>query len=251
APAGTRLRVPHAALTIAEHFRDVEKVDVLFLVDNIFRFVQAGMEVSASIGRVPSRVGYQPTLATELAGIEERIASTVDGVISSVHAVYVPADDLTDPGAAAVMAHLDGRVILSRSMAAAGLYPAVDPLASHSRLLDPVVVGARHHDVAHAVRSTLARYRELEDVISMLGLDDLSADDRILVARARLLPRFLTQPFEVSEAFTVRRGVRAPLAETLTVCERILAGEADGLDVGALYMVGGLEDYERALQAAA
>ncbi|MEZ4438315.1 MAG: F0F1 ATP synthase subunit beta [Polyangiaceae bacterium] len=249
APPGTRLRVPHAALTIAEHFRDEGKGGghILLLIDNIFRFVQAGMETSASIGRVPSRVGYQPTLATELAAVEERIASTPEGSITSVQAVYVPADDLQDPGAAAVMGHLDARVILSRKMAAAGLYPAVDALLSTSRVLDASIVGERHARVAGEVRTVLARYRELEDIIAMLGLDELSGDDRRAVTRARRLQRFLTQPFVVSEAFTGRRGVRVPIDETLQGCERILEGAADDVDESRLYMIGGLEDLEQAL----
>jgi F-type H+-transporting ATPase subunit beta len=245
APPGARFRVPHAALSIAEHFRDQEGEHVLLLVDNIFRFVQAGMETSAMIGRLPSRVGYQPTLSTELAAVEERIASTVDGTITSVQAVYVPADDLNDPGAAAVLEHLDAKIILSRQLAAAGLYPAVDALRSSSRLLDPAVVGVRHYRVADAVRSTLSRYRELEDVIAMLGLDELSPEDRRMVARARRLERFLTQPFKVSEAFTGRRGARVPLEETLTGCEWILEGRFDEVDERALYMIGGTEDLER------
>ncbi len=246
APPGMRFRVPHAALSIAEHFRDTEPGDVLLLIDNIFRFVQAGMETSALVGRLPSRVGYQPTLSTELAEVEERIASTHSGAITSVQAVYVPADDLNDPGAAAVLEHLDARVILSRAMAASGLYPAVDPLRSESRLLDPQVVGERHYRLAERVRSTLARYRELEDVIAMLGIDELSQDDRLLVRRARRLQRFLTQPFKVSEAFTGRAGVRVPLAQTLDGCERILAGELDATDEQRLYMVGGLDSLEEA-----
>ncbi|WP_428265068.1 F0F1 ATP synthase subunit beta [Haliangium sp.] len=245
APPGTRFRVPHAALTVAEYFRDSEGSDVLLLIDNIFRFVQAGMETSALVGRVPSRVGYQPTLATELAEVEERIASTDRGAITSVQAVYVPADDLADPGAAAVMEHLDARVILSRRMAAAGLYPAVDPLQSESRLLDPTVVGDRHYHVAEEVRRTLARYTDLEDVIAMLGLDELSPADRTLVRRARRLERFLTQPFQVTGAFTGRRGVRVPLEETLRGCEGILAGAFDDVDEQALYMIGGLADLGR------
>lgn len=246
APPGTRLRVPHAALTIAEHFRDDEKTDVLLLIDNIFRFVQAGMETSSLIGRVPSRVGYQPTLATELAEIEERIASTTAGAITSIQAVYVPADDLNDPGAAAVMEHLDARVILSRRMAAAGLYPAVDVLKSESRLLDPQIVGARHYRVADQVRSTLARYHELEDVIAMLGLDELSEQDRLLVRRARRLSRFLTQPFVAGEAFTGRPGARVPLEGTLDGSERILNGEMDEVEEERLYMIGSLDDVRRA-----
>jgi len=245
APAGARFRVPHAALSIAEHFRDDAHQHVLLLVDNIFRFVQAGMEASAMLGRLPSRVGYQPTLATELAEVEERVASTSTGSITSVQAVYVPADDFNDPGAAGVIEHLDARVILSRQLAAAGLYPAVDPLRSTSRLLDPRVVGVRHYRVAEQVRSHIARYRELEDVIAMLGLDELSAQDRLLVGRARRLERFLTQPFTVSKAFTGRPGARVSIDETLTGCERILHGELDGVAEHELYMIGGLDDLDR------
>jgi len=244
APPGARLRVPHAALTLAEVFRDRHGADVLLLMDNIFRFVQAGMETSALAGNVPSRVGYQPTLATELAEVEERIASTAEGAITSVQAVYVPADDLTDPGAAAVVEHLDAQVVLTRARASAGLYPAIDPLRSHSRLLDPAVVGPRHYRIAEQVRSSLARYRELEDVIAMLGLDELSREDRRLVERARKLDRFLTQPFKVSEAFTGRGGVRVPLADTLDGCERILSGEFDELEEHHLFMVGAVTDLE-------
>ena len=247
-PPGARLRVPQAALAVCEHFRDEEHTDVLLLVDNIFRFVQAGMEASSQIGRIPSRVGYQPTLATEIAEVEERIASTDDGAVTSVQAVYVPADDMNDPGAAAVVQHLDARVILSRPMAATGLYPAVDPLRSQSRLVDPAVVGERHHVVADRVRHALARYRDLEDVIAMLGLDELSPEDRTTVQRARRLQRFLTQPFKVSETFTGRHGVRVPVEETLEGCERILAGELDDVDEHRLYMIGGLADLERALR---
>ncbi|MEZ4233813.1 MAG: F0F1 ATP synthase subunit beta [Polyangiaceae bacterium] len=242
APPGTRFRVPHAALTVAEYFRDEEHVDVLLLVDNIFRFVQAGTETSALVGRLPSRVGYQPTLATEVAEIEERIASTDAGAITSVQAVYVPADDLNDPGAMAVVEHLDTRVILSRKMASAGLYPAVDVLRSESRLLDPHVVGQRHYEVASEVRRTLSRYRDLEDVIAMLGLDELAPEDRTLVRRARRLERFLTQPFAVSEAFTGRPGVRVSIQDTLEGCERILKGECDALDEQQLYLIGALPD---------
>ncbi len=244
APPATRFRIPHAALTVAEYFRDSESTDVLLLIDNIFRFVQAGMETSALVGRIPSRVGYQPTLATELAEVEERIASTAGGAITSVQAVYVPADDLNDPGAAGVMEHLDARVILSRSMAASGLYPAVDPLASESRLLDPQIVGTRHYVLAERVRQALARYHELQDVIAMLGVDELSAEDRQLVRRARRLERFLTQPFKVSEVFTGRRGVRVSLEETLDGSEQILAGALDEVDEQRLYMIGGLSELE-------
>lgn len=247
APPATRLRVAHAALTLSEYFRDEEQKDVMLVVDNIFRFVQAGMETSALVGRLPSRVGYQPTLTTELAEIEERIASTVRGAITSVQAVYVPADDLNDPGAAAVSEHLDTRVILSRTMAAAGLYPAVDALRSESKLLDASIVGDRHFRVADAVRRGLARYRELEDVIAMLGIDELSPDDRRTVLRARRLERFLSQPFRVSEAFTGRTGVYVPLEETIDSAERILAGETDEVDEAHLYMVGGRSDLDRAI----
>ncbi|MBX3232516.1 MAG: F0F1 ATP synthase subunit beta [Labilithrix sp.] len=244
APPGTRLRVPHAALTIAEHFRDSERRDVLLLVDNIFRFVQAGMETSALLGRLPSRVGYQPTLATEIAEVEERIASTADGAITSVQAVYVPADDLHDPGAAAVTAHLDVRVVLQRSLAAAGLYPAVDAVSSQSRLSSPEVLGARHYEVGEQVRSAIARYRELQDVIAMLGLDELSPEDRALVRRARRLEKFLTQPFKVSEPFTGRRGARVPIERTIEGCAAILNGELDDVEEDRLYMIGALDDLE-------
>jgi len=239
APPGLRVRVPHAALTTAEHFRDGGE-HVLLLADNIFRFVQAGMETSAVIGQLPSRVGYQPTLATEVAEVQERIASTVRGAVTAVQAVYVPADDLDDPGAAAVLEHLDARVILSREMAAAGLYPAIDPLRSQSRLLDPEVVGERHYSVATEVRRVLSRYQELQDVIAMLGVDELAPEDRRLVRRARRLQRFLTQPFVVAEAFTGRRGARVPIGDTLDGCERILAGALDETSEERLYMIGAM-----------
>jgi F-type H+-transporting ATPase subunit beta len=242
APPGTRLRVPHAALTIAEHFRDREHRDVLLLIDNIFRYVQAGMETSALLGRLPSRVGYQPTLATEIAEVEERIASTEEGAITSVQAVYVPADDIYDPGAAAIMAHLDVRVVLQRSLAAAGLFPAVDAVASQSRLSSPETLGERHYGVGEQVRSALSRYRELQDVIAMLGLDELSPEDRTLVRRARRLEKFLTQPFTVSEAFTGRKGARVPIERTIEGCEAILAGKLDEIDEQQLYMIGTLDD---------
>ncbi|MGF1465541.1 MAG: F0F1 ATP synthase subunit beta [Sandaracinaceae bacterium] len=240
ATPGIRFRTPHAALSAAEHFRDEEGAHVLLLIDNIYRFVQAGAETSALVGHLPSRVGYQPTLATEVAEVQERIASTVDGDITAVQAVYVPADDLDDPGAASVVGHLDTRVILSRRLAAAGLYPAVDPLRSYSRLLDPAIVGRRHAEVARRVREALARYEELADVIAMLGLDELSASDRQLVTRARLLQRFLTQPFVIAESFTGRPGVRVDLEDTLSGCERILAGAFDRAAEEDLYMVGPL-----------
>ena len=238
APPGVRLRTPHAALSVAEHLRDAHGAHVLFLVDNIFRFVQAGAEVSALIGRIPSRVGYQPTLATEVAEVQERIASTLDGAITAVEAVYVPADDLDDPGAAALVGHLDARVILSRELAAVGLYPAVDALRSQSRLLDPHIVGERHYDVATRVRGALTRYQELADVIAMLGMDELAPADKLIVTRARRLSRFLTQPFVVAEPFTGRPGVRVPLEDTLRGCERILEGAMDDVDEDRLYMIG-------------
>ena len=240
APPGVRARVPHAAVTLAEAFRDDLGAHVLLLMDNIFRFVQAGMETSALIGRVPSRVGYQPTLATEVAEVQERIASTTRGAITAVQAVYVPADDLHDPGAAAIVEHLDARIILSREMAASGLYPAIDPIRSSSRLMDPTIVGHRHYRVASEVRRSLARMRELEDVIAMLGLDELSPEDRRVVGRARRLERFLTQPFVIAEAFTGRKGVTVSLEDTLAGCEAILAGDFDQVPERELYMTGAL-----------
>jgi F-type H+-transporting ATPase subunit beta len=244
APPGVRARVPHAAVTLAESFRDQLGAHVLLLMDNIFRFVQAGMETSAILGRVPSRVGYQPTLATEVAEVQERIASTTAGAITAVQAVYVPADDLTDPGAAALVEHLDARIILSREMAGAGLYPAIDPIRSSSRLMDPAIVGARHYRVAVDVRRALARMRELEDVIAMLGLDELSPEDRLLIGRARRLERFLTQPFVIAEAFTGRKGETVALEETLSGCEAILGGALDQVDERELYMTGALSAAE-------
>jgi len=239
---GARFRVGLSALTIAEHFRDAEKTDVLFLVDNVFRFVQAGCEVSGLLGRMPSRVGYQPTLATEIAELEERITSTEFASISSVQAVYVPADDITDPAVASTFTHLDAQVVLSRSMAAKGLYPAIDPLASSSRLLAPHVVGERHYQLAMAAREILAKSRDLEDLIAMLGMDELTPEDRKSVERARRLERFLTQPFAVSEAFTGRAGATVELDDTLAGVEAILDGGYDDRDEGTLYMIGALHD---------
>jgi F-type H+-transporting ATPase subunit beta len=239
---GTRLRVGHTALTMAEHFRDREGLDVLLLVDNIFRFVQAGSEVSGLLGRVPSRLGYQPTLATELAELEERICSTTQGAITSIQAVYVPADDFTDPAAVHVFGHLSASIVLSRRRAAQGLYPAIDPLQSDSKMLTPAVVGHRHHRVATEVRQTLASYDELRDVIAMLGRDQLSRADQRTMDRARRLERFLTQPFAVTEAFTGNVGRSVPLAATLEGCERILADETAGLSERDHYMVGALDD---------
>ncbi|WP_108663739.1 F0F1 ATP synthase subunit beta [Acuticoccus kandeliae] len=241
-PPGARWRVGLTALTIAEHFRDTKRQNVLLLMDNVFRFVQAGSEVSGLLGRLPSRVGYQPTLATEVAALEERIAS-VDGVsITAIEAVYVPADDFTDPAVTAISAHLDSMIILSRGMAAEGMYPAVDPLASSSVLLDPSVVGAEHFAVADRVRSTIAHYRELQDIISLIGIEELSAADRLAVNRARRLQRFLTQPFAVTEAFTGIKGCSVSRADTVAGCKAILDGECDDWDESDLYMTGSLAD---------
>jgi F-type H+-transporting ATPase subunit beta len=239
---GARLRVGHAALTMAEHLRDERHQDVLLLIDNIFRFVQAGSEVSGLLGRIPSRLGYQPTLGTELSALEERICSTVDGSITSIQAVYVPADDFTDPAAVHVFGHLSASVVLSRERAAQGLYPAIDPLRSDSKMLVPGVVGPRHYDTARAVRRTLAAYEQLKDVIAMLGREELSPDDQRTVARARQLERFLTQPFHVTEAFTGYEGHTVALDDALDGCERILAGEFDDLPERVLYMVGTADD---------
>ena len=241
-PPGARFRVGHAALAIAEHFRDVERQDVLLLIDNIFRYVQSGMEVSGLLGRIPSRVGYQPTLATELAELEERIGSSSSASMTSVQAVYVPADDLTDPSATHTFAHLSASVVLSRKRAAQGLYPAVDPLASDSKMLTPSVVGERHYRVAQEVRRVLAEYEELKNIIAMLGMEELSRRDRETVSRARRLERFLTQPFFTTEHFTGKAGAQVPLAQTLRGCERILAGEFKDRPEGALYMIGAIDD---------
>lgn len=239
---GSRFRVALSALTMAEYFRDVQKTEVLFLVDNIFRYVQAGSEVSGLLGRLPSEVGYQPTLADDLAALEERIASVAGASITSVQAVYVPADDLTDPAVVQTFAHLDASIVLSRSLAAQGLYPAVDPLASASRLLDPVYVGEKHYETALRVTRAIERYAELEDIISMLGLDELSADDQQIVRRARRLERFLSQPLFVTEAFTGQAGRHVPRTDTLAGCEAILDGRYDAIDENALYMIGAIEE---------
>ncbi len=241
-PPGARWRVALTALTIAEYFRDREQRDVLLLMDNAYRFVQAGMEVSGLLGRLPSRVGYQPTLASEVAELQERIASVGRAAVTSVQAVYVPADDYTDPAVMQLFAHLDAAIVLSRDMAAQGLYPAVDPLDSSSVLLDPQVVGERHYRVAEEVRRLIERYRELQEVIALLGIEELSSEDRRMVFRARRLQQFLTQPFLVTEAFTGMKGVSVPLEETLEGCERILAGEADAMPEQAFYMVGSFAD---------
>jgi F-type H+/Na+-transporting ATPase subunit beta len=241
-PPAVRFRVGHSAMTIAEHFRDDLHTDVMVLIDNIFRFIQAGSEVSGLLGRIPSRVGYQPTLATELAELEERISSTSAGSITSIQAVYVPADDFTDPAATHTFAHLSSSIVLSRKRASQGLYPAVDALQSLSKMLTPSVVGTRHYQVARDVRQTLAEYEELKDIIAMLGLDQLSANDRDTVARARRLERFLTQPFFTTEAFTGKAGRRVPLKETLDGCERILRGEFSEVPERSFYMIGGIAE---------
>ena len=235
---GARFRVGHAALSIAEYFRDHERQNVLLLVDNIFRFVQSGTEVSGLMGRIPSRVGYQPTLATELAELEERITGSAGGAITSVQAVYVPADDLTDPAATHIFAHLSASIVLSRKRASQGFYPAVDPLQSDSKMLTPGVVGDRHYRVAQEVRRELAEYEELRDIIAMLGLEELSRKDRLVVHRARRLERFLTQPFCTTEHFTGRSGKTVDLEQTIEGCERILKGEFDQAPERALYMIG-------------
>jgi F-type H+-transporting ATPase subunit beta len=245
-PPGARFRVGHAALSIAEYFRDEAHRDVLLLIDNIFRFVQSGTEVSGLMGRIPSRVGYQPTLATELAELEERICSSASGAITSVQAVYVPADDMTDPSATHTFAHLSASIVLSRKRASQGLYPAIDPLESDSKMLTPAVVGERHYQVARAVRSTLAEYEDLKDIISMLGMEELSQRDRDTVNQARRLERFLTQPFFTTEQFTGYEGKRVELEETITGCERILDGAFADYPERALYMIGAIEDAEAA-----
>jgi F-type H+-transporting ATPase subunit beta len=240
-PPGARFRAAFTALTMAEYFRDVEKQDVLLFIDNVFRYIQAGGEVSALLGRMTSAVGYQPTLATEVGELEERIVSTEDGAITSIQAIYVPADDLTDPAPAATFSHLDATVVLSRQLASQGLYPAVDPLESGSRLLTPRIVGDRHYQIASRIRETLARYKELRDVIAILGMEELAEEDRLLVQRARKIQRFLTQPFFVAEAFTGREGVFVPLEETLRGFEMILDGELDEVPERMFYMTGTID----------
>jgi F-type H+-transporting ATPase subunit beta len=240
-PPGNRLRVALTGLTIAENFRD-EGRDVLLFIDNIYRYTLAGTEVSALLGRIPSAVGYQPTLASEMGALQERITSTKTGSITSVQAVYVPADDLTDPSPATTFAHLDATVVLSRQIAELGIYPAVDPLDSTSRQLDPLVVGNEHYEVARGVQKTLQRYKELRDIIAILGMDELSDDDKLTVSRARKIQRFLSQPFFVAEVFTGSPGKYVPLAETLRGFKGILAGEYDALPEQAFYMVGSIDE---------
>jgi F-type H+-transporting ATPase subunit beta len=241
-PPGARMRVGLSALTMAEYFRDVNKQDVLLFIDNIFRFVQAGSEVSALLGRMPSAVGYQPTLGTDVGDLQERITSTKEGSITSIQAVYVPADDLTDPAPATTFAHLDGTTVLSRGLASKGIYPAVDPLDSTSTMLQPNIVGKEHYNTARAVQSTLQRYKELQDIIAILGLDELSEEDRRTVDRARKIERFLSQPFFVAEVFTGASGKYVTLEDTIKGFNLILAGELDDLPEQAFYMVGNIEE---------
>ena len=241
-PPGARARVALSGLTVAEYFRDAEGQDVLFFVDNIFRFTQAGSEVSALLGRIPSAVGYQPTLATDMGGLQERITSTKKGSITSVQAIYVPADDLTDPAPAASFAHLDATTVLSRSIAEQAIFPAVDPLDSTSRMLDPRVVGQEHYDIARSVQRVLQQYKSLQDIIAILGMDELSEEDKLVVSRARKMQRFLSQPFHVAEVFTGTPGVFVKLEDTIKAFKGILAGEYDELPEPAFYMVGTIEE---------
>lgn len=241
-PPGARMRVGLTGLTIAEYFRDVGGQDVLIFIDNIFRFSQAGSEVSALLGRMPSAVGYQPTLATDMGNLQERITSTKKGSITSVQAVYVPADDLTDPAPATTFAHLDATTVLSRQIAELGIYPAVDPLDSTSRILDPLVVGQEHYEVARGVQKILQKYKDLQDIIAILGMDELSDEDKLTVARARKIQRFLSQPFHVAEQFTGTPGKFVPVKETVRAFREILEGKHDDLPEGAFYMVGGIDE---------
>ena len=236
------MRVALSALTVAEYFRDEKGLDVLLFVDNIFRFTQAGAEVSALLGRMPSAVGYQPTLANEMGDLQERITSTKKGSITSIQAVYVPADDLTDPAPATTFSHLDATTVLSRSLAELGIYPAVDPLDSTSRILDPLILGEEHYHVARSVQATLQKYKELQDIIAILGMEELSEEDKLTVARARKMQRFLSQPFFVAEAFTGTPGKYVPLSETIRAFKEILSGQHDSLPEQAFYMVGNIDE---------
>jgi F-type H+-transporting ATPase subunit beta len=251
-PPGARARVALSALAIAEYFRDEEKRDMLLFVDNIFRFTQAGSEVSALLGRIPSAVGYQPTLSTEMGELQERITSTKNGAITSVQAIYVPADDLTDPAPATAFAHLDATTVLSRKLTEIGIYPAVDPLDSTSRILDPLVVGMEHYGVARQVQETLQRYKDLQDIIAILGMDELSENDKLTVARARKIQRFLSQPFDVAKQFTGNEGKYVELKDTIRGFKEIVEGRHDDLPEQAFYMVGGIEEaVEKAKKLAA
>ncbi|MCL2071684.1 MAG: F0F1 ATP synthase subunit beta, partial [Oscillospiraceae bacterium] len=241
-PPGARMRVGLSGLTMAEYFRDVEGQDVLLFIDNIFRFTQAGSEVSALLGRMPSAVGYQPTLATEMGALQERITSTNKGSITSVQAVYVPADDLTDPAPATTFAHLDATTVLSRSIASMGIYPSVDPLDSTSRILTPQIIGNNHYEVARSVQSILQRYNELQDIIAILGMDELDDEDKLLVSRARKIQRFLSQPFFVAEAFTGMEGKYVPLSETIRGFKEIIDGKHDDIPESAFLFVGGIDE---------
>ena len=241
-PPGARARVALTGLTLAEQFRDQSGTDVLFFVDNIFRFTQAGSEVSALLGRIPSAVGYQPTLATDMGAMQERITSTKNGSITSIQAVYVPADDLTDPAPATTFAHLDATTVLNRAISELGIYPAVDPLDSSSRLMDPSVVGEEHYKVAFEVQGILQRYKSLQDIIAILGMDELSEEDKLTVARARKIQRFLSQPFDVAKVFTGSDGVQVPLEDTIASFKAVVAGEYDHLPEAAFYMVGGIDE---------
>jgi F-type H+-transporting ATPase subunit beta len=247
-PPGARARVALTGLTLAEQFRDQSGTDVLFFVDNIFRFTQAGSEVSALLGRIPSAVGYQPTLATDMGALQERITSTKNGSITSVQAIYVPADDLTDPAPATSFAHLDATTVLSRAISELGIYPAVDPLDSTSRLLDPAVIGEEHYNVARSVQGILQRYKSLQDIIAILGMDELSEEDKLTVARARKIQRFLSQPFDVAKVFTGSDGVQVPLDVTIASFKAVVNGEYDHLPEGAFYMVGGIEEVKAKAQ---
>jgi len=248
-PPGSRFRVGHTALTMAEYFRDDEHRDVLLLIDNIFRFIQAGSEISGLMGQMPSRLGYQPTMGTELSGLEERIANTDTGAITSIQAVYVPADDFTDPAAVHTFSHLSASIVLSRKRASEGLYPAIDPLQSGSKMATPGIVGERHYALAQQIRNTLAQYDELKDIIAMLGLEQLSAADRATVARARRLERFLTQPFFTTEQFSGINGKLVSLADALDGCERILRDEFKDVPESALYMIGAIDEAWRKMKA--
>ena len=241
-PPGARMRVAETGLTMAEYFRDVDHQDVLLFIDNIFRFVQAGSEVSALLGRMPSAVGYQPTLATEMGELQERIASTTSGSVTSVQAVYVPADDLTDPAPATTFAHLDATTVLSRSISELGIYPAVDPLESTSRILDPRIVGQEHYEVARGVQEILQKYKELQDIIAILGMDELGEDDKLVVNRARKIQRFLSQPFFVATQFTGYEGKYVPIAETIRGFKEILEGKHDDIPESYFLNAGSIDD---------